>query len=429
MTTFTERDIEAYIDTLPQPAIVDVPAGQPIHVVYGGADRFDAGTIAKLGEIARRSFAEFAPNADSLTRIFGIGSNVSSEIYSQIKHRLETCPIEDYRVDFEDGLGHRTDADEDSIAVNAARETKVAMAEGVLSPYFGFRIRALGRPTARRAFRTLDLYLTELAGNGGRLPENFVVTLPKVTSPAEIELLVKALADLEAKLAIKDSPIRIEFLAEEPRSLVSSNGVSVLLAMIAAANGRCRGVHLGAYDLMSSIGILSSAQTLSHPICNYARRVMQLSSFGTGVWLADGATNIMPIARHRGNGLTDDQREENRAQIEFAWRTHYDNCVRAIDVGFAQGWDLHPAQIPARLVAEFASISRDKDAVFERLRSFTDNMTRSTVTGGQFDDAATVRGLVIFAKKALALGAITPENITDRLGDKSLTELEILVGK
>ncbi len=406
MTFFSSELINDFLASLPAQKDVPTPEGQPIHVVYGGADRFNAGTIAKLGDIACRSFADNAPDAASLVEIFGIKENVAAKVHLQVTNRLAVCPIEDYRVDFEDGLGVRSDADEDQFAVNAAIETRAAMAIDSLSPYFGIRIRPFARSAAPRALRTLDLYMSHLLADGGGLPQNFVVTLPKVTSPTEIATLDRTLSQIEADFAIENGSIRIEFLAEEPRAFVSENGVYALPSLIAAANGRCRGVHLGAYDLLSSFGVGSSSQSLGHSFGDYARTIMQFSTVGLGVWLSDGATNEMPIGKHRGVGLTPEQVAENQQQIRSAWRSHYTNCLRAIEQGIYQGWDLHPAQVPARLAAEFAYIAENVDIALDRLRSFTENSERSTLTGGVFDDAATGRGLVSFVKRAISLGAV-----------------------
>jgi citrate lyase beta subunit len=412
MTTFSTEQIDAYLANLPEPADLATPEGQPIHVVYGGADRFNAGTIAKLGDIALRSFADNAPDAETLVEIFGIDESISAKVHQQVTKRLAVCPIEDYRVDFEDGLGVRSDTDEDEFAVNAAVETRAAMAAENLSPFFGIRIRPLKLATARRALRTLDLYISRLLADGGNLPGNFVVTLPKVTSPAETSTLDKALTGIESEFGIECGSIRLEFLAEEPRAFIAENGVFALPSLIAAANGRCRGVHLGAYDLLSSFGVGSSSQSLAHSFCDYARSVMQFSTAGLGVWLSDGATNEMPIGRHRGVGLTPEQISENQQHIRSAWRSHYTNCKRAIEQGIYQGWDLHPAQVPARLVAEFAHIAENIDSAQDRLRSYKENSERSTLTGGVFDDAATGRGLVTFIERATSLGAVVANDAT-----------------
>jgi len=404
MSIFTEQDIRSIIDSLPTTIESAAPIGQPIHVVYGGADRFSSGTIPKLGDIARRAFADNAPDPESLVEIFEINDAIAATVHEQVDRRLAVCPIEDYRVDFEDGLGVRSDDEEDSFAANAAAETRVAIDANGLSPFFGIRIRPLRQATARRALRSLDIYMSGLLADGGALPENFVVTLPKVTSNIEVSTLSDVLAKIESEFGLTSGEIKIEFLAEEPSAFVGQDGRYALPGLIAAANGRCRGVHLGAYDLLSSFGVGSSSQSLAHPFCDLARSVMQFSTAGLGVWLSDGATNDIPVGKHRGSELTVDQVSENRSQMIKAWTSHYANCRRSIEQGIFQGWDLHPAQVPARLVAEFANIAENLGPAIDRLHSFKENSERSTLTGGVFDDAATVRGLTAFVRRAKSLG-------------------------
>ncbi|HMT06543.1 MAG TPA: hypothetical protein PKA82_00960 [Pyrinomonadaceae bacterium] len=411
MTILSEDHIARLVDDLPKTLETETPAGQPIHVVYGGADRFNAGTIAKLGDIAQRSFAENTPDTISLIETYGIDEAIAEKVHKQVTRRLESCPIEDYRVDFEDGLGVRSDADEDAFAENAAIATRIATANDGLSPFLGIRIRPLRHATARRALQTLDIYMSGLLSEDGALPSNFVVTLPKVTSPIEIAILVSALLQIESTFGLREGSIKVEFLAEEPRALVDEKGQYALSAIASAADGRCRGVHLGAYDLLSSFGVGSSSQTLGHPLCDHARSIMQFSTHDLGVWLSDGATNEMPIAKHRGTDLTNVQIAENRQHIRSALRTHFDNCRRAIGQGFYQGWDLHPAQVPARLVAEYAYIAENLERTLQRLHSFNENSERSTLTGGVFDDAATGRGLVAFIRRAKALGVVVADGL------------------
>lgn len=406
MTIFPPEHLDVFLSKLNEQQNIPAPEGQPIHVVYGGADRFNASTIAKLGELARRSFAENAPHPSSLVDIFGIEEMIVEIVHAQVSRRLELCPVEDYRIDFEDGLGVRSDAEEDAFAENAAVETRVAIEAGGLPPFFGIRIRPLRTSTARRALRTLDIYMTTLLSNNGSLPPNFVIALPKVTTPSEIETLSSALSYIESTFHLNSGSIKIEFLAEESRAFVGVDGRYALPEIIAAAGGRCRGVHLGAYDLLSSFGVGSSDQTLSHQFCDHARNVMQFSTVGLGVWLSDGATNEMPIGTHRGPELTHEQVAVNQRQVRCAWRLHYANCQRAIEQGIYQGWDLHPAQVPARLVAEYAHIARNIEDVQRRFRSFTENLERSTLTGGVFDDAATGRGLEAFLRRAKMLDAL-----------------------
>jgi len=133
---------------------------------------------------------------------------------------------------------------------------------------------------------------------------------------------------------------------------------------------------------------------------------------GTGIFLSDGATNVMPIGPHRGENLTYEQQKENRESVHNAWRQGFHHTTHSLINGLYQGWDLNPAQLPMRYAATYAFfLSSYEDAVF-RLKSFVERAAISTLTGDIFDDAATGQGLLNFFLKALNCGAITEEEIT-----------------
>src|SRR5690606_31923183 len=103
-------------------------------------------------------------------------------VYQKTLEKLQTEPVEDFRIDFEDGYGFRSAEEEDRHAVSAARNVAKVFNDRRLTIFSGFRIKSFAPETYSRATRTLDLFLTTLLdGTGGKLPENFVVTLPKVT--------------------------------------------------------------------------------------------------------------------------------------------------------------------------------------------------------------------------------------------------------
>src|ERR1700741_4833182 len=138
--------------------------------------------------------------------------------------------------------------------------------------------------------------------------------------------------------------------------------------------------------------------------------MMQVSFAGTGIWLSDGATNIMPVGPHRptaDNLLAPEQIDENRATVERAWKLHYDHIQHSLVGGFYQGWDLHPAQLPTRYAAVYAFFLQSLDAASERLRNFVEKAAKATLVGDVFDDAATGQGLLNYFLRALNCGALT----------------------
>ncbi len=160
---------------------------QPIHTVYGGAHLFKSTTCTKLGAAAQKAFAEYAPDAATMAKTFGI-SGLEGLIHKRVSEKLSREPIEDYRIDFEDGFGVRSDAEEDAAADKAAAEVTAAVQAKSLPGMFGIRVKSFSTATTKaRALRTLDRFLAKAT-----LPENFVVTLPKITAPEQVAELVKA---------------------------------------------------------------------------------------------------------------------------------------------------------------------------------------------------------------------------------------------
>ena len=356
---------------------------QPIHTVYGGAHLFKSGTCSKLGVLAQKAFNDYAPDASSLARIFAIPEAVAQTVHQRVKERLQSGPVvEDFRIDFEDGFGYRSDDEEDSAADNAAREVTSAVQAGSLPGLFGIRVKSFhSEATRTRALRTLDRFLSQAT-----LPENFVVTLPKITAPEQVAELIDSLRPFPG--------INIEIMIETPGSIF------MLPQLLKAAQGKCVAAHFGAYDYTASLGITAANQDLHHPACDFARSMMLVSLAETNVWLVDGATNLIPIppAVHR------------------AWKLHYDNIRHSLYNGFYQGWDLHPAQIPARLVAVQAFFLEGLAEASARLRHFMEQSAQATRVGAVFDDAATGRGLLNYFQRAVHGGAIPKNDVPDLEG-------------
>jgi len=140
--------------------------------------------------------------------------------------------------------------------------------------------------------------------------------------------------------------------------------------------------------------------------------VMQVSLAGTGVALSDGATNVMPVAPHKkdsAQALPEAKQQENREVVHRAWRLAYEHTRHSLSLGYYQGWDLHPAQIPVRYAAVYAFFLEGMDAASRRLKSFIEKAAQATLLGDVFDDAATGQGLLNSFLRGIACGAITEE--------------------
>ncbi len=151
-----------------------------------------------------------------------------------------------------------------------------------------------------RSIRTMDIFIsTLLEKSGGKLPANFVVTLPKVVIPEQVSALVDLFEILESKCSITPGSLKLEIMIETPQSVINNQGECALPLLIAAAKGRCVAAHFGVYDYTASMNITAAYQSMVHPSCDFAREMMKVSLAGTGIWISDGATNIMPVGPHR----------------------------------------------------------------------------------------------------------------------------------
>ena len=383
---------------------------QPVHTVYGGAHLFRADTAPRLGTRALEALDAYAPDATSLAEVLG----VDARVWERVRAKLLREPVEDFRIDFEDGYGVRPDAEEDEHAEAAARELARGMREGTLPPFIGIRVRALTEETRARAARTLELFLATLAREtGGALPPGFVVTLPKVTLPEQPEYLAALFDALEREHGVQG--LRMEIMVETPEALADAEGRSALPALVRAGRGRITAAHFGAYDYTAALGITAVHQHLRHPACDWARHAMQVALAGTGVRWSDGATPLLPVGPHRGE-LTPEQAAENRAAVHAGWRVHHADVRHGLAAGFYQGWDLHPAQLVSRYAAVYGFFLEGVDAAGERLRNFVERAARATRVGSAFDDAATGQGLLNFFLRAVGCGALGEDEALARTG-------------
>lgn len=379
---------------------------QPVHTVYGGAHLFKADLCTKMGAIAARTLSEYAPDAATLALAIGIPSQLADTVYERVIEKLRREPVEDFRIDFEDGYGNRPDNEEDATADSAAEEVLKGLEAGTLPPFLGIRIKCFSEELKTRSVRTLARFLKALGSNA---PENFVVTLPKITVPEQVAALVDSLDQL-------GSPVRMEMMVETPQSIF------MLPKLVEAARGRCVAAHFGTYDYTAGLGITAAHQHMLHPACDFARSMMQASLAGTGLWISDGATNIMPVAPNRGASLSPEQTLENRMVVHRAWKLHHDHIRHSLDNAFYQGWDLHPAQLPTRFATVYSFFLEGLDAASERLRNFISKAAQATIVGDVFDDAATGQGLLNYFLRAINCGAI-PEEDAPGLTGLTLEEL------
>ncbi len=372
----------------------DSPARQPVHTVYGGAHLFKADAAQKLGAIALRSLQEHAPDAAAFASAVGLDRALADRVYLRVIDKLAQEPVEDFRIDFEDGFGVRPDDEEDRFAKSAADEVADGLKARSLPASIGIRIKPLNEELKRRSLRTFDLFLTRLLERtGGTLPPNLVVTLPKITAAEQVGALASACDAFEYWRELAHGTLRFEVMIETTQSVFAPDGTVALPRFVAEGGGRLVGAHFGTYDYTAACSITAAHQHMLHPVCDFAKHVMQVALAGTGIWLSDGATNVMPVG--------------SRDVVHRAWRLHAEHVRHSLVNGFYQGWDLHPAQLPSRYAAVYAFFLEGLEAAGERLRNFVAKAAQATLVGDVFDDAATGQGLLNYFLRAMNCGAIT----------------------
>jgi citrate lyase beta subunit len=362
---------------------------QPVHTVYVPADRFQAGTATAYGEEAQRVVLEHA--ALLLELIDG-----DDDLLDRVLEKLGREPVEDLRIDFEDGYGARPDDEEDDAAAAAGSALRQAVAEGTAPPFHGIRFKSLEQPTRHRGLRTLVRFVEALT-DGGPLPEGFVVTLPKVTSVEQVEAMVLAAEQIESGLHLESGCLRFEIQVETPQSVVGPDGTVLVARMLHASAGRCTGLHYGTYDYSAFCGVAAPYQSLEHPVADQAKALMQAAAAGTGVRLSDGSTNLLPVGDEQA--------------VRDGWSTHLRLVRRSLERGYYQGWDLHPAQLPTRFAATFRFYRDGFEAAAQRLRDYVEG-SGSTV----LDEPATARALADFLLRGRDCGALSSAQVAEAAG-------------
>jgi len=377
-------------------------ARQPVHTVYGGAQLFQHDTAPKLGARALRILDENAGSPAEFAEALGVrapdgrdAGEYARALLDRVRAKLRREAVEDFRIDFEDGYGLRGDAEEDEDARRVAHELAKGVRQRTLPPFVGLRVKSLSNELAERALRTLDLCVATLVAQAGGLPPGFVVTLPKITSVAQVAEFERALLGLERRTGLPKGALRFELMVETPQSVFDRQGRAALPALVAAARGRCAGAHFGTYDYTASLSITAAHQVMTHPACDFAKHVMQVSLAGTGIPLSDGATAVMPVGE--------------KSAVQRAWRRHFDDVRASLRQGFYQGWDLHPGQLASRYAAVFSFFLEGLEPASQRLRNFVEKAAQATLVGDVFDDAATGQGLLNYFLRGVSCGAITPD--------------------
>ncbi|GAA2177824.1 hypothetical protein GCM10009847_05450 [Leucobacter tardus] len=371
---------------------------QPIHTVYVPGDRYAAGLAQQWGDAAR-SAVDGVGGIDRLVAELGIAAADRPIVAERVLAKLDAEPIEDLRIDFEDGFGDRGDAAEDAAVVAAAEALAADAAAGTAPPFVGIRFKCFEADTRERGIRTLDLFLTTLVAQTGAagLPDGLVLTLPKVTTVAQVEVMVGLLERLESALELAPGRLGFEVQVETPQLIIGAGGTMPVAELLHRGAGRITGLHYGTYDYSASLGIAAAQQSMEHPAADFAKQVMQVAVAGTGVRLSDGSTNVIPAG--------------DEASTIAAWQLHGRLVRRSLERAYYQGWDLHPAHLPSRFAASYAFFRDGLEQVAARLRNYVEQNT-----DGFLDEPATARALAGFLARGVQSGAVSAAELTDRVG-------------
>lgn len=376
----------------------DSGSRQPIHTVYVPGDRYAPGLAREWGDAALAA-VEGVGGIERLVAALGIADADRTTVAERVLAKLGSEPIEDLRIDFEDGFGDRGDAAEDAAVVAAAEALADDLAAGTAPPFVGIRFKCFEADTRERGIRTLDLFLTTLVSRTGPagLPDGLVLTLPKVTTVAQVEVMVGLLERLEGALELAQGRLGFEVQVETPQLIIGAGGTIPVAELLHRGAGRITGLHYGTYDYSASLGIAAAQQSMEHPAADFAKQVMQVAVAGTGVRLSDGSTNVVPAG--------------DEASTIAAWQLHGRLVRRSLERAYYQGWDLHPAHLPSRFAASYAFFRDGVEQVATRLRNYVEQNT-----DGFLDEPATARALAGFLARGVQSGAVSSEELADRVG-------------
>jgi len=367
------------------------PGRHPVHTVYVPADRFHATAAARWGETGLAALTAHGGDDTELAEVLGMPVDLLAEVRPRVAAKLAREPVEDLRVDFEDGYGRRGDEEEDAAATTAGAALGAARAARTAPAFAGLRHKSLEADTRARAVRTLDLFLEAYLAAGGD-PAALIVTCPKVSAPEQVEALVALCGGLEAAHGVAAGALRFELQIETPPAVLGPDGAATTARMLGAADARLIALVYGTYDYSAALGVAPDEQRSDHPVAEHAKAVMQVAAANTGVRVSDGSSNILPVGDH--------------AAVLHAWRVQARLVWRALRGGLYQGWDMHPAQLPARFLVTYGFFRQGAPAAVARLRAY-----RTKAESGVMDEPATERALVAYLARGIGCGALDPDEV------------------
>jgi hypothetical protein len=226
---------------------------QPVHTVYVPADRFIPDLPQEWGQAALAAVDEHG-GMEQVCAVAGVSDDLIVEVAPRVEAKLRQEPIEDLRLDFEDGYGDRGDEAEDSDSIAAAAQLAAAVRSGVAPSFAGLRFKCFEAPTRRRGIRTLDLFLGGLLDTLGRLPAGLVITFPKVSTVSQVTAMVAVCDELERAHGLENGRLGFEIQVETPQLIIGPQGGISVAEAIHAGAGRVTALHYGTAARLAGIG-------------------------------------------------------------------------------------------------------------------------------------------------------------------------------
>nr|WP_072802230.1 aldolase/citrate lyase family protein [Rhodococcus yunnanensis] len=371
--------------------------GQPIHTVYLPASDADPNVLRHWGSQASSLLESNAELFESLD---------PAGVLPSVRATLSTSPIQDVRLDFEDGYGWRSDTEEDRHARESGKILRTLSVDPLGPTWLGVRTKGLAPHERLRGIRTLELVLD---GAGG-VPDGFVFTVPKLRAAEQVTAVVALCEELERAHGLPDRALRFELQIESPQAIVGRDGTATVARALGLADGRCTSLHYGTYDYSAACGITSAQQSLAHPVADHAKNVMLVAAAQSGVWVCDGSTQVVPSG--------------SEIEIEAAVRRHFALVTRSLERGFYQGWDMHPGHLVTRWLATLTFFRTAMPTAATRVAAYLDRRD-----SGVMDEPATAQALAGVLVRGLDSGAVTEQELLDVSSSVSRSVLVGLLGR
>lgn len=384
--TRIDRELGTRSEVVPARNSGDRADARPVHTVYVSAAEYRATTPAEWGNAAHDAVITTGGYRALADRL-GVDASIRLEAAERTERRILRRPVEDLRIDFEDGYGFVSDAEEDREAVRAAHEVALALPQS--ETRIGLRPKSIEPSTRERSLRTLALFTETLFARTGHL-SGLIVTLPKVTSADQVNAFAASLTSLEHAIGAPEGSLDLEVQVEMPQLISHFLSDGAFARIPAVRDGRLSGLHFGTFDYTAALGIHPEQQRLDHPSADFAKLAMQLAVAETGIRISDGSTNRVP-----------------RLNDGFASWTHHAELVRhSLARGIPQGWDMHPRHLPTRFMCVTAYYLSGRMQALEGLKH-----ALSAHSGDVLDEPASLRSIAGFLVDGVRHGVLTPEEI------------------